>query len=124
MPKLVIRSESGDSVSHDLVEETYTIGRAPENSIRLEDTSVSGRHAEIVVVARTHVLDLRLAQEQGIERPIPLMRGMLVQKGIAPNATVGLGLANIYGRKKGGDVTLGDRLSRSRKPAVTFVLKF
>lgn len=52
MPKLVIRSESGDSISHDLVEETYTIGRAPENSIRLEDTSVSGRHAEIVVVAQ------------------------------------------------------------------------
>jgi len=79
---------------------------------------------EIVVVARTHVLDLRLAQEQGIQRPIPLIRGMLVQKGIAPNATVGVGLANIYGRKKGGDVTSGDRLSRSRKPAVTFVLKF
>jgi len=51
MPKLVIRSETGESVSHDLVEETYTIGRAPENSIRLEDTSVSGRHAELVVVA-------------------------------------------------------------------------
>lgn len=52
MPKLVIRSESGESISHDLVEESYTIGRAPENSIRLEDTSVSGRHAEIAVVDR------------------------------------------------------------------------
>ena len=52
MPKLVIRLESGESISHDLVEETYTIGRAPENSIRLEDTSVSSRHAEIVVVAQ------------------------------------------------------------------------
>jgi pSer/pThr/pTyr-binding forkhead associated (FHA) protein len=49
MPKLVIRSESGESISHDLVEDSYTIGRAPENSIRLEDTSVSGRHAEIMV---------------------------------------------------------------------------
>lgn len=52
MPKLVIRSESGESIPHDLVDETYTIGRAPENSIRLEDSSVSGRHAEIVVVAQ------------------------------------------------------------------------
>jgi hypothetical protein len=52
MPKLLIRSESGESNSHDLVEETYTIGRAPENSIRLEDVSVSGRHAEIMVVAQ------------------------------------------------------------------------
>lgn len=51
MPKLVIRSESGESIPHDLVDETYTIGRAPENSIRLEDNSVSGRHAEIAVVA-------------------------------------------------------------------------
>ena len=51
MPKLTIRAKTGESVSHDLVEETYTIGRAPENSIQLEDTSVSGRHAELVVVA-------------------------------------------------------------------------
>jgi pSer/pThr/pTyr-binding forkhead associated (FHA) protein len=51
MPKLTIRSETGESVSHDLVEETYTIGRSPENSIQLQDTSVSGRHAQIVVVA-------------------------------------------------------------------------
>jgi len=52
MPKLVIRTDTGESISHDLVEETYTIGRAPESSIRLEDVSVSGRHAEIVVVAQ------------------------------------------------------------------------
>jgi pSer/pThr/pTyr-binding forkhead associated (FHA) protein len=51
MPKLIIRSETGESTPHDLVEETYTIGRSPENSIRLDDTSVSGRHAELVVVA-------------------------------------------------------------------------
>jgi pSer/pThr/pTyr-binding forkhead associated (FHA) protein len=50
MPKLVIRSESGESITHDLVDESYTVGRAPENTIRLEDTSVSGRHAEIIVV--------------------------------------------------------------------------
>jgi pSer/pThr/pTyr-binding forkhead associated (FHA) protein len=51
MPKLVIRSETGESVAHDLVEENYTIGRAPESSIRIEDISVSGRHAEIVVIS-------------------------------------------------------------------------
>lgn len=51
MPKLVIRPESGEPIAHDLVEEIYTIGRAPENSIQLEDISVSGRHAEIAVVA-------------------------------------------------------------------------
>jgi len=51
MPKLTIRSETGGTTSHDLVEETYTIGRSPENSIRLDDTSVSGRHAQLVLVA-------------------------------------------------------------------------
>jgi predicted component of type VI protein secretion system len=51
MPKLTIRSESGESTSHDLVDETYTIGRSPENTIRLEDVSVSGRHAELLLVA-------------------------------------------------------------------------
>ena len=50
MPKLTFRSESGETISHDLVDETHTIGRAPENSIRLEDVSVSGRHAELVLV--------------------------------------------------------------------------
>jgi hypothetical protein len=79
---------------------------------------------EIVVIARTHALDWRLAQEQGIERPLPLMRGMLVQRDVAPNAFVGVGLANLYGRKKGSDPSLGDRPTRSRKPAVTFVMRF
>ena len=51
MPKLTIRSETGESISHDLVDETYTIGRSPENTIRLEDGSVSGRHAELLLVA-------------------------------------------------------------------------
>ena len=53
MPKLTIRTEAGESVSHDLVEETYTIGRSPDNSIQLDDTSVSGRHAELAVVAES-----------------------------------------------------------------------
>ena len=51
MAKLTIRSETGESIAHDLVEETYTIGRSPENMIRLEDPSVSGRHAELLLVA-------------------------------------------------------------------------
>lgn len=51
MPKLILRNEAGQTTPHDLVEETYTIGRAPENSIRLEDNSVSGRHAQIAVIA-------------------------------------------------------------------------
>lgn len=52
MPKLTIRSGTAESTSHDLVEETYTIGRSPESSIRLDDPSVSSRHAELVLIAQ------------------------------------------------------------------------
>jgi pSer/pThr/pTyr-binding forkhead associated (FHA) protein len=53
MPKLIIRSDSGEQTSHDLVDETVTIGRSPENSIRLEDVSVSGRHAELMLAGES-----------------------------------------------------------------------
>jgi pSer/pThr/pTyr-binding forkhead associated (FHA) protein len=56
MPKLTIRSETGESASHDLVEKNYTIGRSPENSIRLDDMSVSGRHAELAMLAESYYL--------------------------------------------------------------------
>jgi hypothetical protein len=80
----------------------------------------------VAEVARTRALDLRLNQEQGAARPSPLvLRGMLISRDVAPNALVGLGLANTYTRKKLGSNARGeDRPSRSRKPAVTFVLKF
>lgn len=79
----------------------------------------------IAEVARTRTLDLRLSQEIGAERPVPLMRSIVVRHDVAPNAFVGMGLANIYsGRKAGSDLRLGERLNRSKKPAVTFVFKF
>lgn len=80
---------------------------------------------EIANVARTRTIDLRVSQQQGYNRPLPLMRGFTVQQGIAPNAAVGVGLANIYGRpKSGSNLRVGERPPRSRKPAVTFILKF
>ena len=59
MPKLAIRSESGEKTSHDLVDESMTIGRSPENSICLDDISVSSRHAELTMVGDLcHLKDL------------------------------------------------------------------
>jgi len=43
---------------------------------------------------------------------------------LGPNAVVGIGLANIYGRKKGSNWRMGDPPQHSRKPAVTFIMKF
>jgi pSer/pThr/pTyr-binding forkhead associated (FHA) protein len=53
MPRLSIRAESGEQIFHELVDESFTIGRSPENSIRLEDVSVSGRHAELILVGES-----------------------------------------------------------------------
>jgi hypothetical protein len=80
--------------------------------------------ADVASVARTRTIDLRLTENIGAQRPAPLMRGMLLHHDFAANATIGVGLANIYARKSGSDLRFGDRPSRSRKPAVTFVLKF
>jgi pSer/pThr/pTyr-binding forkhead associated (FHA) protein len=59
MPKLTIRSESGEKTSHDLVEESVTIGRSRENAICLDDISFSGRHAELTLAGDIcHLKDL------------------------------------------------------------------
>src|SRR5437762_905263 len=80
---------------------------------------------EVANVARAHTIDLRVSQQQGYVGPAHLIRGMVVQQDIATNAFVGVGLANIYGRaRSGSNQRINDRPSRSRKPAVTFVLKF
>jgi hypothetical protein len=76
-------------------------------------------------VAVARALDFRLSQEIRSSSPVPLIRGLIVSRGVAPNATVGLGLANLYERRKPGfDARDDGRPRRSRKPAVTFVLKF
>lgn len=79
--------------------------------------------ADIAQIAQTHALDFRLSQQRGADRPSLLLDGMIARRGLAPNAFVGIGLAHMYGRKKGGGARVSDQPS-ARKPAVTFVLKF
>jgi hypothetical protein len=75
--------------------------------------------------AATRALDLRLSQELGNMRPAPLIRSILLRHNVAPNAAMGIGLANIYAKRKGSaELRVGDPTPHSRKPAVTFVLKF
>src|SRR6476646_933230 len=47
MPKLLIKSESGAKVPHELSEELITVGRGPDNAILIDHPSVSGRHAQL-----------------------------------------------------------------------------
>ena len=80
---------------------------------------------DIGPVATARAIDLRLSHEISPSLSMPLIRGMIVQRGVAPNAVVGLGLANLYERKKPGfDPRDDGRPKRSRNPAVTFVMKF
>src|SRR5213082_3192779 len=51
MPKLIV-----SGVGYDLVEQVVTIGRAPDNTIHIDDSSVSGRHAELRRADKTYQL--------------------------------------------------------------------
>ena len=80
--------------------------------------------ADVASVARSRTLDLRMPEQQGIARTPMLVSGMLIQRDVAPNASVGLGLADMYGRKKGSNFRIGDQPTRSKKPAVSFNFRF
>jgi pSer/pThr/pTyr-binding forkhead associated (FHA) protein len=47
MPKLQINLPDGTQLDHELTEETITIGRAPDNTLTVDDASVSSHHAKI-----------------------------------------------------------------------------
>ena len=49
MPKLSILLE-GSKTTHELTDDRITIGQAPDNMIRIDDPSVSGRHAQLLLI--------------------------------------------------------------------------
>jgi pSer/pThr/pTyr-binding forkhead associated (FHA) protein len=51
MPKLVI-----SGIAYELADELITVGRAPDNTIVIEDPSVSGRHARLQLVGEIYRL--------------------------------------------------------------------
>lgn len=59
MSKLILFPSSANAVTYELSEEVITVGRAPENTIHIDDPSVSSRHAQLHVVGETfHLQDL------------------------------------------------------------------
>lgn len=59
MSKLILQPTGAPPVPHELSEELATIGRSPDNTIHLDDPSVSGRHAQLHQVGETfHLQDL------------------------------------------------------------------
>ena len=52
MPKLIVTTETQGKISYEFTEDLITIGRAPDNMIVVDDSSVSGHHAEIRVAGQ------------------------------------------------------------------------
>ncbi len=55
MPKLSVYV-AGARSTHELTEERITIGRGPDNTIQIDDPSVSGRHAQLLLIDERYQL--------------------------------------------------------------------
>ena len=55
MPKLSILLE-GSKTTHELTDDRITIGRAPDNMVQIDDASVSGRHAQLLLIDERYQL--------------------------------------------------------------------
>lgn len=49
MPTLQISLPDGSKASYELTEDSVTVGRLPDNSIQIDDVSVSSHHAQLAV---------------------------------------------------------------------------
>ncbi|MEQ1859791.1 MAG: FHA domain-containing protein [Chthoniobacteraceae bacterium] len=56
MPKLIVTLQDGTQQTYDLAEESITIGRSPDNTLQIEDPSVSSHHASLVFKDDDYVL--------------------------------------------------------------------
>jgi hypothetical protein len=78
----------------------------------------------IADTAKNRTLDYKITDSPLPANRLPLPSGMLVGREVGPGATIGVGLANVYQRRRGWNLRPTDPAVRSRKPAVTFVMKF
>ena len=69
-------------------------------------------------------LDLRLTQEPGFDFLTPPTRGFVAGTEVAPNARIGFHLMTVSRPKLGPEWRMDGRSNRSRKPAVSFRLRF
>ncbi len=59
MPKIVVTLSDGSEVTHELTEDTITIGRLSDNLIQIEEASVSSHHAQLTLIGGDyHLKDL------------------------------------------------------------------
>jgi len=56
MSKLLVTLPDGSNVTHELTDDTITIGRVSDNNIQIEDASVSSNHAELTLRDTDYIL--------------------------------------------------------------------
>ena len=79
---------------------------------------------EVVGKSAGRTLDPRIRPDSGGGIHQYQSASMLLSREVGENAAIGFGIAKVYGRRPTGDYRVGERTVRTRKPAVTFVLKF
>jgi pSer/pThr/pTyr-binding forkhead associated (FHA) protein len=92
MPKLQVSLPDGSETTHDLTEQVITVGRVSDNTLQIEDISVSSHHAELTLKGEDYVLrDLgstngtRLNGKDAVEeQDYPLQDGDIISFGKVP----------------------------------------
>lgn len=56
MPTLVVSLPDGSEITHELTDDVVTVGRVADNTIQIEDASVSSHHAELTLRGTDYVL--------------------------------------------------------------------
>jgi pSer/pThr/pTyr-binding forkhead associated (FHA) protein len=55
MPKLIVTLQDGTQNSFDLIDDQITLGRAPDNTLQIDDASVSSHHATLVLAEGDYI---------------------------------------------------------------------
>ena len=55
MPKLIVTLQDGTQNTFDLIDETLTVGRLPDNTLQIDDASVSSHHATLTLADGDYV---------------------------------------------------------------------
>ncbi len=56
MSKLLVSLPDGSNVTHELTDDAITVGRVSDNSIQIDDASVSSHHAELTLRDTDYIL--------------------------------------------------------------------
>lgn len=56
MPKLQVSLPEAGEVTHELIDETITVGRLPDNNIQIDDVSVSSHHLQLTLSGGDYTL--------------------------------------------------------------------